>query len=51
MSRIFNPFRGLCIKELEMAYAYFSCCNDAEAVHMVADAFCEEVDFEMEELF
>jgi len=41
MSRIFNPFRGLCFEELELAYAYYSYCEDADAVDMVAEAFCE----------
>ena len=43
MSRIFNPFRGLCFEELELAYAYYSYCEDADAVDMVADAFCEQI--------
>tara|TARA_R100000234_G_C4890612_1_gene131303 strand:+ start:234 stop:383 length:150 start_codon:yes stop_codon:yes gene_type:complete len=43
MSRIFNPFRGLGFEELELAYAYYSYCEDADAVDMVADAFCEQI--------
>ena len=43
MSRIFNPFRGLGFEELELAYAYYSYCEDADAVGMVADAFCEQI--------
>ena len=42
MKRIFNPFRHLCFEELELAYAYYSYCEDADAVDMVAEAFCEK---------
>ena len=42
MKRIINPFRGLGFEELELAYAYYSYCEDADAVDMVADAFCEQ---------
>ena len=42
MKRIFNPFRHLGFEELELAYAYYSCCEDMESVAMVAEAFCEQ---------
>ena len=38
----FNPFIGLGLEELELAYAYYTWCGDDDAIHMVADAFCLE---------
>ena len=43
----FNPFVGLGLEELELAYAYYSWCGDTDAIHMVADAFCLEAELEV----
>jgi len=43
----FNPFIGLGLEELELAYAYYSWCGDTDAIHMVADAFCLEAELEV----
>ena len=42
MSRIFNPYRGFSFEELELAYEYFTWCEDTEGVNLVAEAFCEQ---------
>ena len=42
MSRIFNPYRGFSFEELELAYEYFTWCEDTEGATLVAEAFCEQ---------
>ena len=36
----FNPFIGLGLEELELAYAYYTWCADYDALRLVEDAFC-----------
>jgi len=43
----FNPFIGLGLEELELAYTYYSWCGDTDAIHLVADAFCLEAELEV----
>jgi hypothetical protein len=43
----FNPFIGLGLEELELAYAYYTWCADDDALRLVADAFCLEATLEV----
>ena len=44
-----NPFRGMSHKELVMSYLIFSAMEDIEAVHMVSDAFDDDVYIDLRE--
>jgi len=42
-----NPFIGMGFEELEIAYEYYSWCDDRDAVHLVADAFCLKAELDV----
>jgi hypothetical protein len=42
-----NPFTDLSFQELELAYTYFTWCEDNEAVRLVADAFCLKAELDI----